>query len=72
LIFYLRKNNGVYIHTFTVKNNGLSIGFCRTHARKNPRSDGVFLDFLFLLYQDKRKGKGKATAAMRDDSEGTN
>jgi len=57
---------------FKLKNNGLSIGFCRAQAGKNPRSDGVFLDFLFLLYQDKRKGKGKATAAKRDDSEGTN
>ncbi|MDE3182849.1 MAG: hypothetical protein KGM16_05465, partial [Bacteroidota bacterium] len=38
---------------FSVQPNG----FCRAQARKNARSDRVFLDFLFLLHQGKRKGK---------------
>jgi len=49
------------------RNYSLSTGFCRAQARKNARSDRslsahrrIFLDFLFLLYQDKRKSKNTA------------
>jgi len=35
----------------------LAFGFRRAPARKKARSDRVFLDLLFLLYQDKRKSK---------------
>jgi len=53
-------------HTFLYS---LSIGFCRAQARKNPRSDGVFLDFLFLLsiveecIKTKERAKSKSAYA---------
>jgi len=33
----------------------VSIGFCRAQARKNPRSDGVFLElFGYFFFQEKK------------------
>jgi hypothetical protein len=52
----------VYLTDNQIKASKISnTGFCRAQAWKNARSDRVFLDFLFLLHQGKRKDNSKPT-----------
>jgi len=74
LIDFLFKEKPT-LFTFTrslQRNNGLSTGFCRVQARKNPRGDRVFFVFMILLSMSKNEHVEECIKAKETQRQTTN